>query len=666
MVNVLFNIALLLSLSVFFATYPFRNLKRLNSHRITIGIIIGFLGILLMLNPFVLFEGVVFDSRTILLTVSGMVFGLLPTAIGAVMMGCFRIIYGGGGIWAGLATILSSSCIGVMWHRIRYESIMAEDQSHGIEYYMVGVFAHLVMLACMLLMPSPLRFSVISAMSFPILVYYPVGTYLLSLLLFNQAHRMQAITALEKSERLFKTMFEQAPIGMSLTNLTTGAIKNINPAYLAMLGYEEQEMLAKTWTDITHPDDLHLTKAITTELNKKNPGPYQFDKRFIRKDGTVVWANLSLSIFNADDPLSVESLCMTVDITERKLYEQKILYASAHDELTGLHNRSHFENFVRDLVLLPGQSVTVAFADVNGLRILNEAFGREEGNLLLKRIALILEKHLRSNDYLSRVGGDEFALILFNRTLDESEALLASLKAEISAIEMMGSVHPSVSFGLCRVDRISLNEAIKQAEKDVATRKLLESPHMRGKAVYAIINTLHEKNKREELHSRRVSELCETLSRAAGMGDLAAAELRVVGLLHDIGKIAIHESVLNKQGRLTGEEWKEMQRHAEIGYRILNSVEDMATLAQYVLAHHEHYDGSGYPKGLVGSAIPLQSRIIAIADAYDAMTADRPYRSSISSEEAGREIKRNAGRQFDPNLARIFVTEVLKMPYDEL
>jgi diguanylate cyclase (GGDEF)-like protein len=363
-----------------------------------------------------------------------------------------------------------------------------------------------------------------------------------------------------------------------------------------------------------------------------------------------------------------ESLCMTVDITDRKMYEQKILYASNHDALTGLYNRVHFEAYVRDLNVKEHPSVTVAFGDVNGLRILNEAFGREEGDRLLRRIAQILQKGLKREDYVSRVGGDEFALILFDRTEEEASALLSSLMTEISSLEMMGSVKPSMSFGVSRLsqEKDTINEAIKQAEKDVATRKLVDSPQLRGQAVYAIINTLHEKNKREESHSRRVSELCEKLAKAYGMGTMAAAEMRLVGLLHDIGKIAIHESILNKEGKLTSDEWKEMQRHSEIGYRILNSVEDMASLAHYALAHHERFDGKGYPKGLLAEAIPLQARIITIADSYDAMTANRSYRQAVSTDEAAREIKRCAGTQFDPELAKIFVSEVLKLNWDEL
>ena len=150
------------------------------------------------------------------------------------------------------------------------------------------------------------------------------------------------------------------------------------------------------------------------------------------------------------------------------------------------------------------------------------------------------------------------------------------------------------------------------------------------------------------------------------MSELQISEMKLLGLMHDIGKIAISESILNKQGKLTDKEWQEMKRHSEIGYRILFSVDDMSSLAGYVLAHHERFDGKGYPKGLRGEETPLQSRIVAIADSFDAMTGERTYRESITPMKAAVELKRNAGTQFDPFLAKVFVEKVLRMDWETL
>lgn len=132
-------------------------------------------------------------------------------------------------------------------------------------------------------------------------------------------------------------------------------------------------------------------------------------------------------------------------------------------------------------------------------------------------------------------------------------------------------------------------------------------------------------------------------------------DLITVGLLHDIGKIAIRDSILNKKGPLTDDEWKEIKRHPEISYRIISSVNDMADLAELVLYHHERWDGNGYPKGIKGDSIPMLARIITVADSYDAMTSPRPYRGALSKEVAQAEILANSGKQFDPEIADVFL-----------
>lgn len=182
---------------------------------------------------------------------------------------------------------------------------------------------------------------------------------------------------------------------------------------------------------------------------------------------------------------------------------------------------------------------------------------------------------------------------------------------------------------------------------------------MGSKTIKVIISTLYEKNKREEQHSRRVSELCAAIGTAMDISAEEIAELRTGGLLHDIGKIALDETILNKPGKLDEAEWFEIKRHSETGYRILSSVNEFSQLADYILTHHERWDGNGYPNGLKGAEIPMQARIMALADAYDAMTSDRPYRQTLSEDMAIAEIKKNAGEQFDPVIARIFLEKVL-------
>jgi HD-GYP domain-containing protein (c-di-GMP phosphodiesterase class II) len=154
---------------------------------------------------------------------------------------------------------------------------------------------------------------------------------------------------------------------------------------------------------------------------------------------------------------------------------------------------------------------------------------------------------------------------------------------------------------------------------------------------------------------------CGAIAQRLNFDHDAINQIKIAGLMHDIGKIGIAESILNKKEKLTADEWKELERHPEIGYRILSSVNEFSEIAEYVLGHHEKWDGSGYPKGLGGQKIPLQSRIIAVADAFDAMTSERTYKEKISEKEAVDELRRGAGKQFDPNVVAAFIRDVLEI-----
>ena len=178
-----------------------------------------------------------------------------------------------------------------------------------------------------------------------------------------------------------------------------------------------------------------------------------------------------------------------------------------------------------------------------------------------------------------------------------------------------------------------------------------------------IINTTlysqYEIIAKEGTHSKRVSELCKTAGVALELPEIETNKLRISGLFHDIGKNAIDERVLNKSGPLTVQEWNEIKRHPEIGYRILCSSPEMTEIAQYVLYHHERFDGSGYPRGLKQEEIPFLSRVISVADSYDAMTNQRSYKQTLNKRMAVKELLKNKGEQFDPNIVDVFIEKVL-------
>jgi HD-GYP domain-containing protein (c-di-GMP phosphodiesterase class II) len=177
--------------------------------------------------------------------------------------------------------------------------------------------------------------------------------------------------------------------------------------------------------------------------------------------------------------------------------------------------------------------------------------------------------------------------------------------------------------------------------------------------VELIFRIANEKNPKIEAHSRRVSLLCQRTGIAMGLIEAEICKLKISGMLHDIGKIAIDNSILDKPEKLNGHEWDEIKRHSYIGYRILNNVPGMNEIAEYVLYHHERLDGTGYPIGLKQGEIPLLSRIIAVADAYDAMTSERQYKAVLNKNAAVGELVKHKGTQFDPDIVDIFIEKVL-------
>lgn len=339
-------------------------------------------------------------------------------------------------------------------------------------------------------------------------------------------------------------------------------------------------------------------------------------------------------------------------------YEYK--YLSYHDKLTSLYNRRFYEDEAKRLDTEENLPISIVLGDVNGLKVINDAFGHDKGDELLQKAAESIRSACRPNDIIARWGGDEFVILMPKTGTEEAEDIVKKIK-KLYSNEFVSAVRISISLGWdtkYRADE-DIFKVLKSAEDYMYKHKIIENESFRSSIIDAIINALHEKNPREEQHSKRVSEICQNIGRAIGLPEIEIGKLRVVGLLHDIGKIAIEEGILNKRGKLTESEWNEIKKHPGIGFRILSSSREMLELAECILLHHERWDGMGYPKGLKAEAIPMVARIIALADSYDAMTTERPYRKALSEDEAIAEIRKNAGTQFEPEIARAFIEKVL-------
>ena len=226
---------------------------------------------------------------------------------------------------------------------------------------------------------------------------------------------------------------------------------------------------------------------------------------------------------------------------------------------------------------------------------------------------------------------------------------------------MMDNIVLSLSIGHStrKKMRVDINDVFKEAEDQMYSQKLTKSSNFKSKTIDIIMNSLFEKDEREKLHSKRVEELCRLYGVAVGLSKEEVNQLGIAGLMHDIGKIGIDGKILNKIEKLNTVERNLINRHSEIGYRILSSSNEFSQIAELILEHHERWDGNGYPKGLEGKGISLQARIINVVDSYDAMTSNRIYCKKISDEDAIAELIRCAGTQFDPAVVGIFIEEVL-------
>ena len=372
---------------------------------------------------------------------------------------------------------------------------------------------------------------------------------------------------------------------------------------------------------------------------------------------TVLWNFATLCNPKGINPTS--TIAQGQDITDRKRVEEELLYTSNHDYLTGLYNRRFYETELKRLDTIENLPLSIIMADINGLKMINDSFGYSKGDELLKATAEVISMGCRPTDVAARFGGDEFIMLLPKTTTVEAEEIVKSIKrasAEFAVEDIALTL--SLSFGLKTKMSFgqSLLEMLRLVEDDMYRHKIFESSSDRSKTIDLIMNTLFEKSQRELLHSQRVSELCVSIATRMGFPKDAINQVRTAGLMHDIGKIGIAEKILNKTCSLDEDEWQEIQKHPEIGYRILSSVNEFSEISAYILQHHERWDGKGYPKGLKGEEIFLEARIIAVADSYDAMTSQRSYRKGLQKEQAISEILQCSGTQFDPSVATVIVS----------
>lgn len=488
--------------------------------------------------------------------------------------------------------------------------------------------------------------------------------YLYSII-FDVTEREYQKSELFREKEFLKVTLTSMGEGVITMDLN-GWITQANRAALQILQYTSEELV----------DFPFYEKIPFFSSDTKLPLP-DIARQVIRNSQAIEFAeNISLKtkhgsfipIFYTLTPILNENgtiygaVMVFRDISAEIERKEHIMYLSYHDNLTGLFNRRYFDDRIQLIDNPIYYPLAIIMGDVNGLKITNDVFGHEMGDQLLKSISEIILENTTSTDLPIRWGGDEFVIFMPHTNTQQANAFIQKIQSLLQKKKIHQIVQMSISFGVAikEKEEESIDMLLNKAEERMYKKKLLESKSLRNSIINSVLASLHEKSSETKEHAQRLDFYCNKLAESLNLSADEINTLSLLSILHDIGKIGIDPHILNKPGPLSESEWIEIRKHSEIGYRIAHSIPELSSIADSILYHHERWDGNGYPGGLSGETIPLLCRILAVADAYDAMIHDRVYRKAIPSSIAAQEILENGGSQFDPQIVQIFYSLYLK------
>ncbi len=495
------------------------------------------------------------------------------------------------------------------------------------------------------------------------LVYVLLTVLLIFLLIYPALRGMQQATEESKhKENLLTALFDSIP-DLIFYKDRDSVYRGCNRAYEEYTGKRKADIAGKTDHDLFDESmageflrvDKELIESKRYRISEELYPTYQGEPRILETLKTPYY----------DDKGTVVGLIgISRDVTERKQREKEILYLNHHDVLTGLYNRVYIEQALEFLDEEKNLPISIVVTDINGLKLVNDAYGHREGDRLIQAIGDVLEKSMDETDVLGRVAGDEFVMIFPNKNTEETKRTITYIRRRYQGyVEAVDSDIHFTSIAMGHATKREMDKPlvayVREAEEYMYQQKYLDFNSAHSSSLVSIKSTMFEKSNETEEHAERLAKHSYSLGQLVGMSDEDLVSLKLFAMVHDIGKISVDLQILTKEGELTPQEWEELHKHPETGYRIAKTTPGMGHIAEYILYHHEWWDGTGYPKGLSGESIPLASRILSIVDAYDAMTNDRSYRKAVSHEEAVDELLRGAGTQFDPHLVELFLGQVL-------
>ncbi len=344
------------------------------------------------------------------------------------------------------------------------------------------------------------------------------------------------------------------------------------------------------------------------------------------------------------------------DVTEKKEQALKIEYMSFHDSLTGLYNRRFFDEELKRLDTGRNLPITVILGDVNSLKLTNDIFGHDAGDELLKTVAQAMKRVCRADDIIARWGGDEFALLLPQTSETDAALIVKRLKREVEK-HSVNAIDCSISLGLSTKSNVSedIADTVNAAVANMYSNKTMARANVQKSEFASILNTLYESDESENRHSRLVGRVSREIGEALGLSESDLQRLEQAGRFHDIGKIGLAPGLAEKQYHPSPEESEHWKQHPAIGFRVLNYFDETLEVAETVLAHHENWDGSGYPRGLKGENIPLHARIVSVADEYSRLMRVQNRTEEENRREALKSIRAGSGFKFDPSIVEAFL-----------
>ena len=452
----------------------------------------------------------------------------------------------------------------------------------------------------------------------------------------------QKTKELQESEKRFKALAEYS------TDIIMRFDKNyrhlyVNPAVKQITDLTLKEFIGKTSRELDFPDYLSekLEKGIDRVFNKKASHDFEFEY----KDR---WYNLSLMPeFSEKNEKKYVSAVITSarDITQLKKTQQKIKYQSFHDSLTGLYNRTYYNNKLSYYKKEKHLPLGFVLADINGLKLTNDILGHIKGDKLIKVIANILKESSSKKDLVVRIGGDEFLILVPNTDKKEIKKIHSKIKKKCENTKD-SPIKPSVAIGCCikyKSDK-SFDTVFKEAEDKMYENKMSESENTHNTILDSLKDIIFEKTDETYEHIEFLKQKCIELGNALNLSETKMDSLKLLAESKDLGKIGLNNS------------HEKEDRHIEIGYKIAKSSSKLNQISDAILAHHEKWDGTGYPKGLKGKEIPLNARIIYIVEFYYKLVK----KEGIEKEkDIVKKIKEKSGKLFDPEIAEVFIKEVL-------